>query len=67
MLNLDIVGRALALPQSNVLDFFDSSWEALLSLRSGIGGQERKEWELDLACKMRKNSFFFKKITLIII
>lgn len=35
LLSLDTVGRALVLPQSNVLDFVDSPWEVLSSLRSG--------------------------------
>ena len=32
---LDIVGRALILPGSEVLDFVDSPWEALALLKSG--------------------------------
>ena len=37
LLSLDIVGRALVLPQSDVLDFVCSPWEALSSLRSDLG------------------------------
>ena len=37
LLSLDIVGRALVLPQSNVPDFADSPWKVLPSLRSGLG------------------------------
>lgn len=36
------MGRALVLPQSNVLDFVDSPLEALLSLRNGWGRDERE-------------------------
>lgn len=57
LLSPDIVGRALVLPQNNVLDFVESPWEALLSLRSGWwvewgegGGKERRggngNWDL---------------------
>lgn len=37
MISLDRAGRALALPQSDELDFVDSSWETLPSLRSRGG------------------------------
>ena len=37
LLSLDIVGRALVLPQSNVIDFVDFPWKTLPSLRSGWG------------------------------
>ena len=51
-LSLDIVERALVLPQSKC---------ALHSLRSGWGLGRRKrwrEWELGLVCKMNKDSLF---------
>ena len=47
MLSLDIVRKALVLPQSNVLDFVDFPWEALSSLSSswavGRGKVDRTE------------------------
>ena len=65
LLSLDLMGRTLFLPQTNVLGFVDSPWEALSSLRSGWivgvrkveGRGEGQEWELRLVCKMRKDSF----------
>ena len=41
LFSLDIEGRALVLPQNNVVGFVDSLWEALPSLRSGSG----MEWQ----------------------
>ena len=44
LLNIDIVGKALVLPQSNMLDFGDYPLEALPSLSSGwdVGGRWRE-------------------------
>ena len=68
---LDIVGRALVLPQSHVLDFVDSPWEALPSLRSGWGlglgvregswreQKEERKWEMHLLNKIIKDRYFF--------
>lgn len=56
-LSLGIVGRALVLPLNNVLDFADSTWEDLPSLRRGWGigwsmnggvwkqQEEKREWK----------------------
>ena len=41
---IDIVRRALVLPQSYVLDFVESPWKALPSLRSGLGVRWGKRW-----------------------
>ena len=55
MLSLDIGGRALILPQSDMLDFVDSLWEALPCLKSGGGvkygeggGNRRGYWGMGL-------------------
>lgn len=63
MLNFD-EGRDLVLPQLNVSGFVDSPWEILHFLRSECGwvaeeveeGQERREGELCLICKINKKS-----------
>ena len=43
LLSLNTVVRALVQPQSNVLDFGNSPWEALPSLRSEWGTDGEKE------------------------
>ena len=56
----------MVLPQSNVLDFVDFSWEALHFVEwmgDGVGGcwreqEEGRQWELGLLCKILKDSFF---------
>lgn len=59
------MGNVFVLPWSTVLDFVDSTTEALPSVRSGwevewqevdVKGGER-EWELGLVCSMRKDFF----------
>ena len=52
MISLDIVDRALIMPQSDELDFVDSPWEAFPSLRSG----RRVEWEEGGGSGRRKKS-----------
>lgn len=56
-------GNALALPQCDITDFVESSWEALPSLRRGWGiewerclGEVKDGWEgeLYLIYKMKK-------------
>lgn len=42
-LSLDIVGWDLVLSQSDVVDFVDSPWDALSSLRNGLGVVEKVE------------------------
>lgn len=37
LLSLDIVGKTLVLPKRTVLDFVDTPWETLPSLRRGLG------------------------------
>ena len=67
LLSLDIEGRTLVLPQSDIQYFVDSPWEALPSWRRGWGvrgkesGGDRKRggsgnW--DLVCKIKKDSLF---------
>ena len=62
MLSLGIVGKALVLPQSNVLDFVDFPWEASSFLRSGVGGkvegkEEGRKWKLGMICKDEERQF----------
>ena len=53
LLNLDIAGRTVFLPQSDLLDFVDSPWDVLPFLRSGwakwcgerVGQEEGKKYE----------------------
>lgn len=71
MFSLVIVGRDLFLAQSSVLDFVDFCGKSYLSMEwlvDGIREGEGKvegvgrgaEWEINLACKIRKGSFFKK-------
>ena len=46
MFSLDIVGRALVLPQCNVIDFVDFPWESLpfLNVNKQVGGGRSRKW-----------------------
>lgn len=57
------MGRALDLPQSDVLNFVDSPLGSFTLFEEWIedGGEVKgvggREWQLGLICKMRKNCF----------
>lgn len=67
MLSLDAAWRDLVLLEPDMLDFVDSQWEALTSLKSQLWGgggewqevgkepEEGREGELGLVCKIKNN------------
>ena len=64
MLNLDIGGRVLVLPQRDMPDFVDSPWKASPFLRSGlgvgrwkVGRAGREKVGTGIGIKMRKDCF----------
>lgn len=54
MLSLDSEGRTLVLPQSDLRDFVDFLWEALCSLRSGMG---RRWGDLEVGMNVNWDSY----------